>query len=44
MQLLFQFVTDDVLATLRALLLEIQRVASAVLDAGFDVLARILGT
>jgi hypothetical protein len=43
MQLLFQFVTEDVLTTLRALLLEIQRAASAVLDAGFEALARILG-
>lgn len=44
MQLLFRFVSEDVLATLRTLLVEIQRLASAVLDAGFEVLARILGT
>jgi hypothetical protein len=43
MQLLLQFVTEDVLTTLRALLVEIQRLASAVLDAGFEVLARVLG-
>jgi hypothetical protein len=44
MQLLFHIVTEDFLATLRALLLELQRLTSAALDGGFEILARILGT
>jgi len=43
MQLLSYFVTEDSLAMLRALLLEIQRLVSALLDAGHDILAVILG-
>ena len=43
MQLLFHIVAEDFLATLRALLMEIQRLASAALDTGFEILARILG-
>jgi hypothetical protein len=42
MQLLSYFVTEDFLATLRALLLEIQHLASVLLDAGYEVLAVIL--
>jgi len=44
MQLLFHIVTKDFLATLRALLVEMQRLASAALEAGFEMFARILGT
>ena len=44
MQLLFHIVTEDYLTTLRALLLELHRLTSAALDAGFQMLARILGT
>jgi hypothetical protein len=43
MQLLSYIVTEDFLATLRALLLEIQRLASVLLDAGVEVLAAVLG-
>jgi hypothetical protein len=43
MQPLIQIITEDFLATLHALLLEIQRLASAVLDASIEMLARILG-
>ena len=43
MRLLFHIVTEDFLAT-RSLLVEIQRLASAALDAGFEIFARILGT
>jgi hypothetical protein len=43
MQLLVQIITDDVLANLRMLLIEIQRLASAVIDAGIEILAAIIG-
>jgi hypothetical protein len=43
MQLLVQIITDDVLANLRMLLLEIHRLASAVLDAGVAILTSLLG-
>jgi hypothetical protein len=43
MQFLSYVVTEDSLATLRALLLEIQYLASALLDAGVQILADILG-
>lgn len=43
MQLLVRIITDDLLSNLRALLIEIQRLVSAALDAGFDLLATLLG-
>jgi hypothetical protein len=43
MQLVFQIITDDFLGNLRALLLEIQRLASAALEAGFEILAALIG-
>jgi hypothetical protein len=43
MQLLSYIVTEDFLVALRALLLEIQRLASVLLDAGVEVLAVMLG-
>jgi hypothetical protein len=36
-------VEDDFRATLHALLLEIQRLASAALDAGLEIVALLLG-
>jgi hypothetical protein len=43
MQLLSYIVTEAFLVALRALLLEIQRLASVLLDAGVEVLAVMLG-
>ena len=43
MTLLVRIITDDLLSDLRALLIEIQRLASAALDAGFNLLATLLG-
>jgi hypothetical protein len=43
MQLLFHIVTEDFLVTLRTLLAEIQRLASAALDASYEILAVIFG-
>jgi hypothetical protein len=44
MRLLFHIVTEDFLTTLRALLVEMQRLASAAINAGFEIFERILGT
>jgi hypothetical protein len=44
MQLLVRIITDDLLSNLRALLIEIQRLVSAAIDAGFTLLATLLGT
>jgi hypothetical protein len=44
MPLLSCIVTEDFLVALRALLLEIQRLASAALDAGLEIMALVFGS